>query len=107
MYIAYPIISNIIVCAILKEIKILELNYLQMKNVSLLICSALLVFGFLNKSHAQTEIITTYAGTGTASYTGDGGQCATATLSGPAMLNTDGSGNIYIYATIQITVYAK
>ncbi|MES2704781.1 MAG: T9SS type A sorting domain-containing protein [Bacteroidota bacterium] len=41
-------------------------------------------------------IITTYAGTGVAGYTGDNGAAALATLDGPAGLTTDSIGNLYI-----------
>lgn len=45
--------------------------------------------------HAQPTI-TTYAGTGTMGYTGDGGSAATATLSGPAGVAVDGWGRVYV-----------
>ena len=41
-------------------------------------------------------IITTIAGTGTASYSGDGGPAINATLSVPVGVAVDGQGNIYI-----------
>jgi len=41
-------------------------------------------------------IISTVAGTGAASYTGDGGAATAATLNYPGGLNTDASGNVYI-----------
>ncbi len=65
-----------------------------MRNKGLLIGLILLAFGF--SSSAQNNIIETYAGTGTAGYLGDGGAGATARLNGPAMLNTDAAGNMYI-----------
>jgi len=40
----------------------------------------------------STGIITTYAGTGTASYSGDGGQATSASLDGPNGLSIDTSG---------------
>ena len=41
-------------------------------------------------------IITTYAGNGTANYTGDGGLAANAGLNTPFDIATDASGNVYI-----------
>ena len=41
-------------------------------------------------------IITTVAGTGATSYTGDGGPATSATLSGPAGIVFDSAGNLYI-----------
>ena len=41
-------------------------------------------------------IISTIAGNGNPSYTGDGGLAASATLSGPADVALDGAGNLYI-----------
>ena len=52
-----------------------------------------------NKVHkvtASSGIITTVAGTGAASYSGDGGQATTATLNGPLGVTLDTTGNIYI-----------
>jgi hypothetical protein len=40
--------------------------------------------------------ITTFAGTGTAGYTGDGGAATSATFNGPVSVTADNSGNIYI-----------
>ncbi len=45
---------------------------------------------------AMTGAITTYAGTGTAAYSGDGGQAASATLNEPIDLHLDASGNLYV-----------
>jgi trimeric autotransporter adhesin len=41
-------------------------------------------------------IVTTFAGTGTGSYTGDGGPAASATFFGPVGLAIDAGGNIYV-----------
>jgi trimeric autotransporter adhesin len=51
------------------------------------------------KVTASSGIITTVAGTGTASYSGDGGQATTATLNGPSGVALDTTGNIYIADT--------
>jgi trimeric autotransporter adhesin len=44
-------------------------------------------------------IITTVAGTGTAGYSGDGGQATSAQLDGPRSMAVDGQGNLYIADT--------
>jgi uncharacterized protein (TIGR03437 family) len=41
-------------------------------------------------------IITTFAGTGTAGYSGDGGPAATATLNGPISVTVDARGDLFI-----------
>ena len=46
----------------------------------------------IRKVTVSTGIITTIAGTGTASYSGDGGAATSATLSYPAGLTVDSSG---------------
>ncbi len=43
----------------------------------------------------STDIITTIAGTGTSSYSGDNGQATSATLSGPLAVALDTSGMGY------------
>ena len=48
---------------------------------------------------ASTGKISTVAGTGTASFTGDGGQATTATLNTPSGIAIDGAGNLYIADT--------
>ena len=45
---------------------------------------------------AATGILTTVAGTGSASFAGDGGAATSAHLRGPAGLAVDGLGNVYI-----------
>ena len=45
---------------------------------------------------ANAQIISTVAGTGTSSYSGDGGQATSAELTLPTAVTTDASGNIYI-----------
>jgi trimeric autotransporter adhesin len=44
---------------------------------------------------SSAGVISTVAGTGTASYTGDGGAATAATLYYPGGINTDASGNVY------------
>jgi NHL repeat len=51
------------------------------------------------KVTASSGIITTVAGTGVASFSGDGGQATTATLNGPYSVALDTTGNIYIADT--------
>jgi trimeric autotransporter adhesin len=51
------------------------------------------------KVTASSGIVTTRAGTGVASYSGDGGQATTATLSKPYDVALDTTGNIYIADT--------
>jgi streptogramin lyase len=47
----------------------------------------------------NTGVITTYAGTGTSGYTGDGGPATQATIANPWGIATDGAGNLYIADT--------
>ena len=48
---------------------------------------------------AATGLISTFAGTGTASYTGDNGAATAATLNAPSGVALDGAGNLYIADT--------
>lgn len=50
----------------------------------------------IRKITASTGTISTVAGTGTYSYSGDGGAATSATFQNPAGLSVDGSGNIYV-----------
>ena len=50
----------------------------------------------IRKVTVSTGIITTIAGTGTASYSGDNGAATSATLNGPYGVSVDASGNVYI-----------
>ncbi len=68
-----------------------------MKNVyfistRLFIALFLHVFAF----SAKAQTITTFAGTGVASYTGDGGPASTASFNEPDALSVDATGNIYV-----------
>ena len=49
----------------------------------------------IRKITASTSIITTIAGTGTGSYSGDGGQATSAAIRFPCGINLDSSGNVY------------
>ena len=53
----------------------------------------------IRKVAAATGVITTYAGTGTAGFTGDGGAATSARLSGPQAVRLDATGNLYIADT--------
>jgi len=52
----------------------------------------------IRKVTAATGIITTFAGNGTAGYSGDGGQATAAELNYPTGVAVDSSGNLYIGA---------
>jgi sugar lactone lactonase YvrE len=53
----------------------------------------------IRRVDAATGIITTVAGNGTAGYSGDGGAATSATLTNPAGVAVDGSGNLFIADT--------
>ncbi len=50
----------------------------------------------IRKVTVSTGIITTFAGTGTGSYSGDNGPATSAALNYPAGVALDSSGNVYI-----------
>jgi uncharacterized alkaline shock family protein YloU len=50
----------------------------------------------IRKVTVSTEIITTIAGTGTGSYSGDGSQATSAALNSPYGVVLDTAGNVYI-----------
>jgi len=54
----------------------------------------------IRKIDSTTRIITTAAGTGVASYTGDGGPGAAATFNTPQRIALDPSGNLYVADTL-------
>ncbi len=58
-------------------------------KINILILLLLVAFG------ADGQIITTYAGTGTSGYTGDGGQATTANLTNPTSVFADINGNVF------------
>jgi len=53
----------------------------------------------IRKVSALTGVITTYAGTGTAGSTGDGGAATSARLNGPKALTLNAAGDLYITDT--------
>ncbi|OWK42924.1 DUF4347 domain-containing protein [Fimbriiglobus ruber] len=55
--------------------------------------------GSIRKVTAKTGIITTYAGTGTPGYSGDGGKATSATLTNPTGVAIDSAGNVYFADT--------
>ncbi len=57
----------------------------------------------VRKITVSTGIITTYAGTGASSYSGDGGVASSATLNGPNGLCMDSSGT-HQQVTVQLTM---
>ncbi len=50
----------------------------------------------IRKVNAQTGLISTVVGNGTAGYAGDGGPATSAMISNPAGLALDGAGNLYL-----------
>ena len=55
----------------------------------------------VRKVTASTGIISTYAGTGAASYSGDGGLATSAALNRPNGLGIDASGTVTTHETMQ------
>jgi len=56
----------------------------------------------IRRVDAVTGVITTFAGTGTAASTGDGGQASAAALNSPIMAVFDGSGSLFIAESARI-----
>ena len=52
----------------------------------------------IRRVDADTEVITTVAGSGTPGFTGDGGPATSASLRGPGAIALDASGNLFISA---------
>ena len=69
-----------------------------MKSMNVVICS-LFVFMLLRLVCCQ-DIITTIAGTGNASYSGDNGAATSATLNYPYGVAVDASGRILYYCPL-------
>ncbi len=69
-------------------------NLYQTFQQSSLLFLLLFLFSFCINTNAQ--IITTFAGTGTAGWFGDGGQATASKLYNPNGVLSDGAGNIYI-----------
>ncbi len=60
-----------------------------LKKLALFVVLAMPIF-------ADGQIITTFAGTGTAGYSGDGGQATNAQINNPIAIAVDTAGNIYL-----------
>jgi hypothetical protein len=74
-------------------------NILKMKKKSYTIYSAsfaICIIGMFSAVSVNAQTITTYAGTGTSGYTGDGAAATSAKLSGPGSSCADAAGNLYI-----------
>ncbi len=63
------------------------------KNILGVICA---VGTLLTSTVSYSQTISTYAGTGTASFTGDGGAATMATMRQPNGVATDAAGNVYV-----------
>ena len=59
----------------------------------------------IRKVTVSTGIITTYAGTGTTSYSGDGGAATSATLNVPYGVALDSSGAFSFYFSFQLFLH--
>ncbi|HEY1804172.1 MAG TPA: Ig-like domain repeat protein [Terracidiphilus sp.] len=64
-----------------------------------MVCASATSATIQGTSCAGAGIISTIAGNGNPSYTGDGGPASSATLSGPGGIALDGAGNLYIADT--------
>ena len=69
-------------------------SHTQFRSTCILI--SVLFLGFAGLLQAQTEIITTFAGNGTAGYSGDGLKATLAQLSNPTGVAVDSSGNVFV-----------
>ena len=61
----------------------------------------------VRKIIASTVVISTIAGTGTAGYSGDGGQATAAAIAYPHGVNLDSSGNVYFGDYVAYNVIRK
>ena len=60
----------------------------------------------IRKVTVSTGIITTFAGTGTSSFSGDNGPATSATLSYPWGVAVDLSGNLLVYSSFYLLLTA-
>src|SRR5882672_1725555 len=77
--------------------------HLRQRHLAKKLSVAFLLASVFNVAQAQNGtlaftpgVISTYAGTGTAGYSGDGQAASTAQLNQPAGVAIDGAGNLYI-----------
>jgi len=63
---------------------------------SIAICAVVSCLGFCSQARGQGGIITTIAGGGTGSFSGDGGSATSAPLLSPAGVAVEDSGNLFI-----------
>ena len=59
----------------------------------------------IRKVTVSTGIITTIAGTGTASFSGDGGEATSATLSQPSGVTVDTLGKPAVFSVVILFIY--
>jgi|LauGreSBDMM110SN_4_FD.fasta_scaffold513599_1 hypothetical protein len=59
----------------------------------------------IRKVTVSTGIITTIAGTGTASFSGDGGEATSATLSLPSGVTVDTLGKPAVFSVVILFIY--
>ena len=69
---------------------------LRLRSVSVMAIMLHFAFLIFNSPQARAQIISTFAGNGTAAYTGDGGQATAAGLNTPYGVAVDASGSVYI-----------
>lgn len=81
----------------MSRLKKSTLPFLKSEGATARMYSVLLVFAGMGCARiASADIISTIAGTGTASYNGDGIAATTANLNNPSSVAVDLSGNVYI-----------
>ena len=59
----------------------------------------------IRKVTVSTGIITTIAGTGTASFSGDGGEATSATLNNPVGVTVDTLGKPAVFSVVILFIY--
>ena len=67
-----------------------------MKKTKTIFLFVILIAAIKDKAIAQSNIISTFAGTGVAGWSGDGGAATIANISGPNTLMVDPLGNVFI-----------